>query len=72
MAKDSIFRGTGHTHAPRGKRVRVTLHNGDTFVAKFRENESGYITFYDHDKVKAQTVYKLSIWPKAVHNDTDT
>ena len=61
MSKNSIFRGVGHTHAPRGKRVKVTLHNGETFIDKFKENESGYIYFYEHEKVKKNLVYKLSI-----------
>lgn len=64
MARHSIFRGVGHTHAPRGKRVNVVLHTGDTFEAKFRDNESGYISFFDHDKVKSNKVYKLSILRK--------
>lgn len=51
----------GHTHAPRGKRVFVKLHDGDTFEAKYKETESGYIYFFNHEKIKHNLVRKLSI-----------
>lgn len=59
--KKQVKRGVGHTHAPRGKRVKVVLHTGETFTDRFKENEAGYIYFYDHPKIKANKVYKLSI-----------
>ena len=36
---------TPHTAVKRGKRVKVVLKNGETFVDKFVERTSRYVTF---------------------------
>lgn len=34
-----------HTSAPKGKRVRVVMRNGDSFIDKFVEKKSSRIIF---------------------------
>lgn len=52
---------TGHKVAHPGKRVLVTQHNGDQFVAKFKEKTGRFHLFYDHDRVKSSKIRQLSI-----------
>lgn len=51
----------GHTAVHPGKRVLVTLGNGDQFVAKFKDIKGKFHVFYDHARVKSSDVRKLSI-----------
>lgn len=54
---------TGHTSVQKGKRVKVKLKSGETFIAQFKEKKGMRIQFYDHDEVfagdtRAVTIYK--------------
>jgi hypothetical protein len=53
---------TGHTQAPRGKRVIVRLRNGEKFLDRFLRKENGFIYFFDHEKVPARHVKGLTIF----------
>jgi hypothetical protein len=37
-----------HTSAPKGKRIRVVLRNGDVFIDKFVDHKSGVVRFKEH------------------------
>ncbi len=50
-----------HTHAPRGKRIRVRLKDGSVFVDKFIERRSHDIVFAER-VVRAATIKSFTIW----------
>lgn len=52
---------TGHTYAPRGKRVLVSRYDGSQFVAKFKTKEGRFHHFLDHAPIKSSTIKQLSI-----------
>lgn len=55
-----------HTHAFPGKRVRVTLSDGEQFVDKFIRYPSGnQYEFEKRGKVKASLVRKVQIYGKS-------
>lgn len=62
---DSIEKKSGsrvhHTFVHPGKRVLVTKHNGEQFVARFREKTGKFHVFDDHPRVKSSSVKQLSI-----------
>lgn len=49
-----------HTTAHRGKRIRVVLRSGETFVAKFVERTGKYIIFEDR-KIRGRDIRSFSI-----------
>lgn len=51
----------GHTFAPPGKRVLVTKHNGEQFLAKFKEKTGKFHIFHDHERVRSASIKSLSI-----------
>ena len=51
----------GHTVAHPGKRVLVTKHDGEQFVAKFKEKTGRFHFFMDHERVKSASIRQISI-----------
>lgn len=49
-----------HTGAPKGKRVRVVLRNGQSFIAKFIERKSKYVVFDDR-KILTKDLVSMTI-----------
>lgn len=43
---------TPHTAVKKGKRVKVVLKNGETFVDKFIDRKSRYVTFENRTVLK--------------------
>jgi len=59
-----------HTITYPGKRVRVVLKDGTSFVAKFRERTQGKVLkFDDHPPVKAGDVRAFSILWRGVKGE---
>jgi hypothetical protein len=50
-----------HTHAPRGKRIRVVLKDGTEFVDKFLERRSKQIVFSERS-VAIGLIESFTIW----------
>lgn len=52
-----------HTAVPRGKRVRVVLKNGDTFIDKFIERRAHEVVFEKHTTpiadMESMTIYRV-------------
>lgn len=59
-------RKTYHTHAKKGKRVRVLRVDGSSFVDKLMEYPSGkYHVFEEHGRVPSSTIYKVELYSRA-------
>lgn len=57
---------TYHTHAHRGKRVRVLTTDGESFVDKLVEYPRGkYHLFEEKGKVLSSTIYKVELYSKS-------
>lgn len=57
---------TPHTSVQRGKKVKVKLKSGETFIAQFKEKKGQRILFYDYNEVfsgdvKSFTIYKPNL-----------
>lgn len=51
-----------HSSTYKGKRVRIKLKNGDTFVDKFVDNKSGVIHFEERGKVLKKNIKNFTIY----------
>lgn len=50
-----------HTACRRGKRVRVVLMNGESFVDKFWDKTDKFIVFAQHPKILAGSIKSFTI-----------
>ena len=50
-----------HKTAPTGKRVRIVLTDGSSFVDKFIERENSYIRLYNFGKLKMNKYKSMTI-----------
>lgn len=55
-----------HTHAPRGKRIRVVLKDGSEFVDKFIERRSHDIVFAERT-IAVALIRSFTIWRTPPH-----
>jgi len=55
-----------HTHAPRGKRIRVVLKDGSSFVDKFIEHRSKDVVFAGR-VVRLELIKSFTIWRTPPH-----
>jgi hypothetical protein len=55
-----------HTHAPRGKRIRVVLKDGSVFVDKFIERRAHDVVFAERT-VRAGLIKSFTIWRTPPH-----
>lgn len=53
-----------HTTARKGKRIKVILHNGTTFVDKLVEDKSRYYLFQHQGAVMKRNIRSFSIFVK--------
>lgn len=52
----------GHTSVRRGKRVKVFLRNGDSYIDRFIEHRSKYIVLKETGRVSTSILKKLAIF----------
>lgn len=54
---------TPHTAVKKGKRVKVVLKSGETFIDKFMDRKARYVIFENH-KVEKGNIKSFSIFKK--------
>jgi hypothetical protein len=59
--------GTTHTHFTRGKRIRITLHDGTILVDKFTEQQSKYL-ITEHHKIPKKSLKSVNIFKEQPHD----
>lgn len=60
---------TPHSSTYRGKKVRIELKNGESFIAKFKEKHGNTIKFYDHPDVWSGNLKMFAIYKKLQHEN---
>ena len=53
---------TPHTSAKRGKKIYLTLRNGEKHVVKFVERTGKFVVFEKLGKVRVDEIRAFSIW----------
>lgn len=60
-----------HTSAPRGKRIRVVLKDGTTFVDRFLEGTGKFVVFFERKVVRGD-IKEFTICRSAIHSTNRT